>query len=62
MSECKFNSESDCETNGHSLVKVVSFDNGRSTWGMMVCQKCGAEYEWQFDYAESCCIGETKPY
>ena len=48
--EITFNPESDCHTNGHSLVHMVRFDNGTSAWGEMLCQKCGKTYSWQYDY------------
>lgn len=61
--EITFNPESDCHTNGHSLVHVTRFDNGCSVWGEMLCQKCGKVHEWQCDYNSNAYGGhEPKPF
>ena len=59
--EIKFNEE-ECK-DGHNLVKIVSFNNGRSAWGEMICQKCGRTYSWQYDYNPYAGhVHETKPF
>lgn len=50
--EIEFNKNSDCETKGHSLVKVFTGNNSQSFYGQMMCQKCGKVYEWQYDFMQ----------
>ena len=57
----KINKKSDCDKVGHSLVKMVTFDNGRCVWGEMVCQKCGKIYSWQYDYVVDNCTIPHEP-
>lgn len=61
--EITFNPASDCAITGHSLVHMIRFDNGRSVWGDMVCQKCGKIYSWQYDYnSANYVVHEPKPF
>ena len=47
----------------HSLIDMCRFYNGRSAWGTKICQKCGAELNWQSDYVTSNVDGhEARPY
>jgi hypothetical protein len=46
----------------HSFTDLVRFWNGQSAFGTKICQKCGFQYEWQFDIPNSRTAVEPKPY
>ena len=47
----------------HSFTDQVRFFNGSSAWGNKVCQKCGAIYQWQYDFPNvTPGYQETRPY
>jgi len=50
------------DNNGHSLIDLVRFNNGRSCYGDKICQKCGLVYSWQYDYAIDNTNHESRPY
>ena len=47
----------------HSFHDLARFYNGCSAWGTKICQKCGTNYEWQYDYeTQYHSTIDTKPY
>ena len=39
-----------CFLFGHKYIVVTTIDNGRSQYGHMLCQRCGEEKNYQYDY------------